>query len=448
MSGEIIRSPQGGSVDLPRAQWRTARAAGQLSFYEQVAEQAASAVCGLYGKSPSSYLRLVTPESGLIDNNKGLLDDLCQDVAPPPAEPEPPFAGGQCDNIRYRIDFTVTLRGPAVNGNFPPPRSASFYALVWGTIADIRLNGYEDKVEPPFRFQGYKRLECICRGDGGLPGAAGQNIAILGSSSAEIQSIDSLSVVRADGQPDTCGNPLPVYPPPSTDPNDYDKTILFPISPTVNVPVNVKIAPTVVVAPLTFRPELNVNVGGINVNISAGGFTFSPTTEIPVGTSFPVGDPRTVVPDPVPIPPSTTNITPGCDLTPVLDRLNEIDNEIEECCDRYYPYQDVPIDKYTVDVLGEGNSGDYDLPAFAYRVVVQVLEPDKVKRSQAGLLAPDVVYAGWAWFDIGGGMAERMPIDSVFKAYEVPQRSDARFAFTMQGNVTAKVTVFRFVKDS
>lgn len=448
MSQSPIELPVSKPTDLSRAAWKAGRVAGQASFYGEVANQAANAICGLYGKSPSSFLRVVPVGSGFIDNNKGFLDDLCEGVAPLPPPPEQKFSGGQCDGERYRINFSVRLRAPAVNGVSPAPRTASYEVYVWGAIADIRLGDYVDEVSPPFRYQGYKRLECICRGDGGLPGAAGQNIAILGSSSAEIQSIVSLNVTKFNRSPDTCGNPSPVYPPISRNPTDYDKTVDFRISPTVSVPVNVSISPTVVVAAGVFSPEFNVNVGGINVTLSAGGFTFSPTVEIPVGVSFPIGDPRVNVSPTFSIDTASKKCADDIDVLEILKRIRELKLEVLECCERDNPFEPPDADRVVVTELGVHSSGLFDLPKRTFQIAVRLTKTLPNEKKQPGGNAPDVLYCGWCWFGAANNMSERMPIDSEFKLYSPKEWISNTFGFTLYTGYAARITAYSMTKKT
>lgn len=442
MVSEIVRYPSAGPVDITLRDYHADRAVGNLSSIGNIVNTAAEMICGLYGKSPSSFLRIVDPSSGLIDNNRPIFDDLCAPIAPLPPPPQQQFGGGQCEDVRYNVSFTATLRGEAVNGVYPSPRNVSYTAALWGKVGSFTLAGYEERQSGPFTYRGYSRIECICKGDGGLPNSGYGPATILGSSGNEIQSFSIGSVSRVDGQADSCGSRQPSYPPTSPDPNDY--TRIFPIPQPDGSTKNTSVTIIPTFAPIIgiFRPEINVDVGGINVNFSLGGFTLSPTIEIPVGADLPIGQPSTTTNKKVAINIPISGGGGTTDLKPALDAIADLKKEVEECCDRYHPFSDLLTSDYDIATLGSGSSGSFNLPAKAYRVVLQITNPDSPGRSQAGINAPNVLYAGWAWFFSGGGMATRHPIDSPIKSFEVPARSDDKFAYTLNGSYNANVVCY------
>lgn len=442
MSSALVPRPDPGSIDLTYKELRANRAAGNLSLYGQIADAAAEKICGLYGKSPASLVRIIPFGTGLIDNSRGVFDDLCQDIAPPPALPAPPFSGGQCDAIRYDVTLAIVVRTARDN----PPRffdqSVTVTDRVYGPVTGTVLTNPGTNTGFGLNWNGFRTVNIACRGgneEGPLPPKL---FSPYGGSAPNIISAAITSVSRVDGSADNCGSPPATYPPPSTDPSDYDGTTNITISPTTTVNVPVRIVPTFAPVVGIFRPEFNVDVGGINVNFSAGGLTFSPTLEIPVGVNLPGSDPRTNPPAALPITKPSAGTCPDVNLQPVLDQLDIIKKEVEECCDRYHPFSDLLTSDYDVATLGSGSSGAFNLPAKAYRVVLQITNPDSPGRSQAGINAPDVLYAGWAWFVSGGGMTIRLPVDSPIKSFEVPARSDDKFAYTLNGSYNANVVCY------
>lgn len=442
MSSELVPRAEPGSVDLTYKDFRANRAAGNLSLYGQIADAAAEKICGLYGKSPASLVRIIPFGTGLIDNSRGVFDDLCKDIAPPPALPAPPFSGGQCDAVRYNVKVRVTYN--QIYGEPPTVHQTTQDVddTVWGPIGGVSLSNPGTYSFLGVSVDGYATVRIACRGygyDGIKPPGF---YSPYGRSDFSIASAVLISAVRVDSLADNCGNPPATYPPPSTDPSDYDGTTNITISPTTIVNVPVRIVPTFAPVIGIFRPEFNVNVGGINVNFSAGGLTFSPTLEIPVGVNLPGSDPRTNPPTALPITKPSAGTCPDVNLQPVLDQLDIIKKEVEECCDRYHPFSDLLTSDYDVQTLGSGSSGVFNLHEKAYRVVLTITNPEAKGRSQGGGLAPEVLYAGWAWFKSGGGMLDRAPIDSPIKAFDVPARCDGTFAFTLNGIYNANVICY------
>ena len=440
---DLIPRPNNPVVDLTIRDFKVDSAAGKATLYFDAANAAAKMICGLYGKSPASLVRIIPAGAGLIDNSRGIFDDLCQNIAPPPPPPTVRFPGGQCDNVRYNWTLTATLNAGYTNGVKAPDRTQVFTGQMWGTIQSVELADFQDITSGPFRYVGFSRIEALCRGQDGLPTATTVLSTMLGSSSHEIQSFSGISFVRTDGNPDTCGNSVPAYPPPSATVPDVSNTTLVHINPTTTISVPVNFIPTVVINPGTFRPEFNINVGGINVNISEGGFTFSPTLEIPVNVPLPYSDPRTSPPTPIPV----TNPNAGgggtpTDLTPIIDRLRRIEQEVVDCCEKDLPFVPPIGSRLISTVLGSGASGTYVLPARVFKVEVVITSRPAKEKVQYGTLSPDVIFAGWAWFGVGGKLSERMTIDAVSKAFAPKEWISDSFNFSLYTGYVATVTAF------
>ena len=428
-------------ADLTFRDFKTDIGLGRASLYGDLANAAASKICGLYGKSPSTLVTLIPFGSGAIDNSRGIFDDLCENQAPLPAPPTSPFSGGQCDRVRYSWTASVVLRNAAINGDFPPPRTESFSGSFWGPVQAIRLEDFQDRVSGPFNSVGYSRLVAVCRGDGGLSSSTIAPVVLVGSSGNEIQSYSGLSIVKFDGTADTCGNPPPSYPPPSATPGDLQGTTIINVAPNVPITVPVTIIPTF--APITgiFRPEFNVDVGGINVNISAGGFTFSPTLELPVGVSVPNPDPRTNPPPALPIGGSDSQPV-SVDFSQVLDKIQKVQDEVDRCCDRDAPFSPPDPAKVLTQSFVAGRSFVGTLPSRTFKIEVVLTSLPQNKKMQAGLTAPDVLYAGWLWFSSSTRVGDRQPIDSALKVFSVPPYIATGFAMTLYQDYAATITAY------
>lgn len=434
-------------VDLTIRDYKSDQALGRASLYGDIANAAAEKICGLYGKSPSSLVRMIPFGSGAIDNSRGVFDDLCAPNQLPPA-PTPQFSGGQCDAVPYRVKLAFrTQRG----ANIPDCELVEESILAernfaYGPVSDIHL---EVGAVLPGTCQifAYREVWCTCRGTGPTGPRPLGRYQITGSGANNILAITSIALERADGQPDICGNPAPSYPPPSADPGDFegDKTIV--IAPGVQVTVPVKIVPTFAPVVGIFRPEFNVNVGGINVNISPGGFTFSPTVEISPNDPYPYDDPRTVKPPSVPIKPPSSGSGTECDLSEVLTELHKIYDEVYRCCDRDAPHSPPESQKVASREYLMEDSMFQSLPARTFQVTVDLLTHPNQEKVQFSRIGPNVIYAGWFWFSAGNHFSERMPVDAEFKVYSPPDRITDSFACTLYKGYTARVTAY-YIKPS
>lgn len=442
MAGEIVRSPQGGGVDVTFAQQRLARAAGNLSGFSEIIDQAQQKICSLYNKSPASLVTVV-PITEIFNPGQGILDNTCQDIAPLPPLPAPQFSGGQCDGVPYFVTVTTVKRGFYTGDGRLSSITETGTIRLNAPIRSAYVSLPGSYTEGGVTNQGFSRLIIECKGDSGIPSANVFPYVFGGSQNFEFQSISLGNIVRADGQPDLCGNPPPSYPPPSATVPDMEGTTIINVRPNVPITVPVKIVPTF--APITsiFRPEFNVEVGGINVNISLGGFTLTPTVNVPVNVNVPLSDPRGVnVPAPVAIsPPCET--APPVNLSPVIDLLNQVKAKQEECCEDLKPADDddpVFINK-TVSTLSL-ESATVTLPEGTYKVRVLLTERSTKEKIQSGGTEADVIYAGWGWFGSGFSLAERLPIDSIDKQFVPPNSLQNSFTFTCYVGYKAICTVY------
>ena len=198
------------------------------------------------------------------------------DPADDPVIPPPPFTGGQCPDIVYRVSYqNQTADGPVgapaiisgvgpVGGGSTTPQGGSF----------IIFNG--------------------------VPvGVASGTILIAPT---------IISIVRADGQPDECGDIPPVFPPPT--PIDIDIDVTYNIDDGTEVTVTIPF----IYAPITtdingsFRIPFTFEFGDIEFS---GNIGFNPDVSVtvnpppaPRGTDSPVTD----LPGPddeIPVTPST-----------------------------------------------------------------------------------------------------------------------------------------------
>ncbi len=417
----LVTRPNNPPADLTFRDYKSDRALGRLSLYGDIADAAARKLCGLYGKSPSSVVRLVPFGPGAIDNSRGVFEDMCEESELPPL-PEAPFNGGQCPCQDYRVQYQVLDNGQP----FGNPQNF----VTKGAIG-----------APRTVIAGTGRI-LFSRG---APSCPLNDFVILEGNAAAVSSgrfvVDGFTVSPVNGASDSCGSLPSGYPPPSATPTDLDGTTIINVSPNVPITVPVKIVPTFAPVVGIFKPEFNVNVGGVNVNISAGGFTFSPTIEIPVNEPYPYSDPRAVKP-----PSLAININNGgggeIDLSEVIDRLIDIEDEVVRCCDRDAPHSPPEEGKVLSQQYLMEESIFQVLPLRTFQVTVDILTRAPNQKFQSGGLAPSVLYAGWFWFAAGNHVSDRMPVDSEFKVFPVPERITDSFACTLYQGYSARVTAF------
>jgi len=430
-------------VDLTLRDFAADRAAGKASLYFDAANAAAKMICGIYGKSPSTVVNIIPAGGGLIDNSRGVFDDLCAPNQLPPA-PSLPFSGGQCDGVGYNVFLNYTTQ----RGVQPPDCGLtavvtnSNVGYAFGPISGIRLANGGNFVNSCGVYT-YTNIVLTCKGTNLTgPQPLGEYI-ISGSSRGDILTMSVASIQRGDGQPDICGNPALSYPPPSATPADFTDVAIVHISPTATVSVPITFTPTVSPVIGNFRPEFNFNVGGINVNLSPAGFTFSPTLELPVNLPSPYFDPRPSPGTPRPInPPSNGSGSAPFDPTAIITRLHRMEQEIIDCCAAFHPYSPPPLSNIIATSLGSGQGGTFVLPPLTFRVDVQITTRPTREKVQFGVLSPDVIFAGWARFSDGATTGKRQAIDSVKTFFSPTERIANTFTYTLYTGYVATVIAF------
>lgn len=442
MAGELVPRPVGGQIDKTFKDFKTDRALGRASLYQDIAEVAAAKICSLYGKSPATVVRTIPFGTGLIDNSKGIFDDLCEDLAPPPAPPAPQFTGGQCNASKYSVTLSVVSYSGVGAPYAYNTRTDVFVVEVWGAIGGSRMA--TPAVSDFFGTQrrGYKTVEIFSRGNGANTIQVPGWYQFVGQGAGTLVSCSITNVSPLPGFANNCGNPAPSYPPPSAIAPDLEGTAIIQVSPSVSVTVPVNIVP--VFAPVIgiFRPEFNVNVGGINVNISGGGFTFSPTVEIAPNVNTPSDDPRITPPPALPIGQPSSGTCPDVDLTPAIDKLDELLARPEPC--ECVEPADSDDPKYINKTTSSGSlrSGSISLPRGTYKVrTLLTVQPGNVK-SESGDTQADVIYAGWGRFRSAGSLGDRQPIDAESVQFIPPNNSQDTFTWVCRLGHEAVCTVY------
>lgn len=409
---------------------------------QQAGSAAREFVCDLYQAYPYGLLGGLNEVGKALTGTRGMLDRMCRPLNKLPPPGAPLYSGGQCPNIRYQVRIT-TLTTIFQAGSFVL-QEVTYVEPVFGPVGNITLGGIYIlegggqflKTFSELRVQAFEQL---------APGVFGPRSYLLEKfedpENRGFSSLGQIEMIRFDGQPDNCGDPKPTYPPTLPPVNKFTNTTNINITNNVPITVPITIIPTVV-APITniLRPEFNVRVGDIDVNLAPDGVRFSDPAPLPEGPNI-IFDPRITFPTPKPIEGDEPigNVT---DLTPVLTRLDEIEDEIIECCDRNNPFEALPVGRVVTAPLGSGNSGNVQLPPKTFRIVTTITSAISKINTQSGDNSPSVYYAGWAWFEVDGGMSERLPIDAASKSFEPPARSTGKFAWKLQKDYTCSVTVY------
>lgn len=301
-------------------------ALGVSNFTEALANGARSAACQLLGLP--QYLNDMTTRlsGGTFTPFLGGIPNLWRralcDTDAPPSNP-PPWTGGQCAffyNVTYRRAFTQNSTGVEVdqNVNFPSP--------VVGPVSRR------------FRQVGDNRIMDIVNGLGNVVGSPSIN-----STTNTIEFFDIISTTPTNGQPDTCGNPPPEYPPltppdvtiprdiPYTNSDGVDVTIpvVFVFARAqIDVDANVIIPFTLNLSPmLNITGNLNVD-GTVNFNFGGGTATTRPK-DPRKGDCGDISEPS----DPVPTDPTDSEQPPQPDrereevIKGVLVTVTSLSNE-------------------------------------------------------------------------------------------------------------------------
>ena len=235
---------------------RLTRALPRVAGALPVIGQAIDSVCIAYSLAPETTVRALRRSTvgfvaDRIWNNatQNTLQRMCRDTPGyTPPSPSPPFTGGQCPGVRY----TITVSMNVLSGiNCDVPSIYSFSEDVKGEITAFRVipstastgaargsvevfaRGLGDTLSDPLRWIGLDSRQNFgsCRG-GPTP------------------TINSITIVRADGLPDTCGSVPPEY-------RDGGSPVFAPS-------LDIDIAPNV---PLNIAPNVSANANG-TVNIS------------------------------------------------------------------------------------------------------------------------------------------------------------------------------------
>lgn len=417
-------------ADISLAEMNEALTSGAGDFLVDAANAARRGVCRAFRGAPAAIV------GSPLDNAaarawQGLAERLCNPLPEPLPEPSDPVPGGQCAGRAYQITYRYR--------NTPSDS--------WITASPITRNGAIGGIVLKRTSETAMQITLFHSGGGSGGSGVEEPLGFVSGESGSVGSAEMLSVTPVDGLPDDCGDVPPNYPIQPADAGDLDYLDTIPVGgkPT-QFPITIN--PVKVDVGIQVKPEFNVNIGGIQVNLDITGakITISPTLNInPVLP--PALDPR---PEPPPaVQPPQDPGQADEDIGDALESLAEAIEEVKEISEaaKTCACEEEPEVSLVPDLLGSGASGDYLLPEGTRFVRVSLSTQPSNPRRQNGLSAPDVLYAGWAWYKYLNGCSERLPLDSAEKSYPVETEVvPTRFAFTCNTGFSAVATAYKEVE--
>lgn len=176
-------------------------------FGKQIANNSKRFACSLWKNYPRNFVG-DNPVSNPI---RQFWNNLCEED--PPVIPPAPFYGGQCP-VKYNVNLQVAVFPSSTNCDRQPNSITPMGIQVWGPINTLFLD------EPFGDCGGFKSVKINHFGlasSSALPNPVTTQIS--SSSYGRFKSIFSVTIVRQDGQSDSCGNAPGINYPPTPAPN-------------------------------------------------------------------------------------------------------------------------------------------------------------------------------------------------------------------------------------
>jgi len=374
-----------------------------------LAKQARSFACGLYRNYTGWATKLNLPSVPPASFVKGVWDTVCADD--PEGLPDPPPSGTTQRCWRFS----------GIDGN--GSKSEIFQC---GIVAEWREYIYgRPEYYSPF-----------------IDGRIASNTTTywgVTKVSANLSEVTNPSYTPGFISEGTCTNCLPLVVP---DPNPNNPTPPPPSALTKNVNITYNDGTSVTV-PLTWidlspNLDINVDVGGVAFNFNVDGVSFNFNTNKvgdfinPPGGSNPNGGGGSPGGD-------TSNVLNlklnnlldlsadiNADITVTNDKIDDLKEVTESCCDEEEP---PTSDSYTLTSYAESSSLVVDgLIGLTY-VALRLTKLGGIK-SAFGDQAPNMHYAGWIEFRVGGLNFSKEIINFVDGIFEAPKNADG-FAYTI-----------------
>lgn len=369
------------------------------------ARAAKNGACELYRKYPKWITKNVNVSSPLGAITRGFMDTLCKDHPQGlPPSPTKPFQGGQCACVPYNVDLVQTTEFgqqiPFTLLNIP------------GKIRGVKQTAFVENNITYYRWT----LEA---GEANCPGTV-----VLAQKVSELIKYTVSSVVRSNGQADTCGDPASDWAPDrqgEPPASERDRVVV----------VNDRGGNSFTIPIGWFQMNndfnLNVDVGGITFKLDMGGFEFNFTfnddgevTENNPGKCEPDADTKRDIND----------------ILDAVDRIEEIAKRAEECaCESAENTDSIkkPDPEETEEVEQPENKKKNPVPDRLAYVEIKLTQRPNKGTIQSGDGALDWMAAGWfEWCPVSGGALPRQPIHFDSSWFAVPDGIPVKeYAFTL-----------------
>lgn len=373
-------------------------------FSKNVANGAANFACSLYRQYPWA---LTFGDWG--NYKKGFWDEMCaQRPGGLPVQAAPPFTGGQCDGVKYAATISWS------NTTFGEVRSYSAPFEFWGPAPSTNVVAQGPSGSGLYTYLFYLR----CRGTGGNPPGALQDVNIASATSADQGSATFTisNVRRVDGQPDTCGNIK----------TDFPQTPIPDAARSTTITVNT-VDNTVYNIPVTFnlpssnnKYNLDLDVGDLHLTFDFGGVSFS---------SNPVSN----------------------QLNKVYNRSETVNNNVSNLAQNFTSFtnnsNNVSVswsggNFETGSKAGSSAKDDEDKPSNLAYVTLDLTQIPRNAKSQEGEQALDIFYAGWFQFVSDGYYYPRQPVHFEKSVFKAPPGATS-YSYTLYKGFLGEVTEYR-----
>lgn len=375
---------------------------GTATFADKLADGVRNFACILWNNFPDQ----ITQNQSLgASFARGVMTAACSTSPPPPS---PPFIGGQCPGVQYIAYGTYTPQ-PA-----PQFGEGKYTSGVWNTESNFNQ----------ILFGAIEGLSYVAGNNvWGVIGSSGSgftwcqttgNFGNTYSLDASVQNVQITSVVRADGQPDNCGDPVSEYPPTAPTVNDYSTTI------TINQDDGTSLTFPVVYAPVDFNFPLNFDLGGIKITFDLGGIDFNFNETNNFGDTINLNDGQEA-----PLPP------------PADDRT------------RYFPSPIIrqPNDQdYDTETKTENDPKEEEVGVEIEFVQVTLTTVPTNAKIQDGDTAPRIVYAGWFEWQAEGFNFPRSPIHFDQNIFRKPEGATG-YAYTLKKGVLGFAKIYKLKQE-
>lgn len=343
---------------------------------------------------------------------RGYMSSICSDKPLPVLEP-PPFTGGQCDGVLYNVEISRSLYNIS---NCQEVISGTVTVQVTGPVQGIvkqiiqvaqTTTACNGLAGDPVDLTDWLLLSA----DPPLVVATGAYTDPNENANPPLSNFTILSVTRADGMPDNCGD-LPLeYPPTSPNiPNDYT----FNTSITLADGVDLNLTYFYDTSRQTFPMQFDVN--GIQMIFDLGGVEFSYTKINNDGGAGTLADGQ---PAPQPVPADDEN------------RKFDVVQPPPPNSDDYEEIQKTETDPKEEEIGEEIEFVRVTVTSFPVNV-----------KNQNGDGAPNVYYCGWFEFQANGYNFPRQPIHFLNNVYRKPQGATG-YAYTLYQGITGQATIYK-----